>query len=140
MRASFPYRFFSDKDTLRLDPKFVPKVNSFFHLSQELVLPVLSESDRDVPSSLDVKRALSIYLQRTAEFRVSDSLFVCFASANKGQKATAQTLSRWIKLAISKAYKVVGLYLALTSVQGRSTRSVSASWAELGGASMLEIC
>ena len=120
--------------TLRLDPRFVPKFQSFFHLSQELVLSVFSDSDSGVLSSLDIKRALSVYLQRTADFRVSDSLFVCFASANKGKKATSQTLGRWIKLALSVAYKALGLELVVGAVQAHSTRFISNFWTELGGA------
>ena len=71
---------------------------------------------------------------------MSDSLIVCFASANKGKKATSQSLSHWIKLAICEAYHAVGLVIDRGVVQGRSTRSISSSWAEAGGASMMEIC
>lgn len=58
--------FHTDQVVFRLDPLFIPKVNSTFHRAQELVLPNFCPS----PShhlertwhTLDVHRALRIYL------------------------------------------------------------------------------
>ena len=65
-------------------------------------------------------------------------MFICFSSANKGKKVSTQTISGWIKQAIIQAYKDVGVVVP-SNVQGRSTRTVSASSAEAVGASMIEI-
>lgn len=58
--------FQEDRIILRLDPSFMPKVNSIFHRLQELVLPTLclnpSSAKERAWHSLDVKRVLSFYL------------------------------------------------------------------------------
>lgn len=88
--SSAPYlRFYPDPDhvLLKLDPKFVPKVDLKFHPSQEMVLPVFSEGKSSVPSSLVVRRALVTYLDRTKDFGVSPSLFLSYGSLNKRKKS-----------------------------------------------------
>lgn len=89
--------------------------------------------------SLDVRRALLLYLERTRDFRSAQDLLFSVCSGGKGKKASLQSVSRWIKQAIFRSYE--SLFLLLPSnVQARSTRAVSASWAEFGGASIDEIC
>ena len=80
-----------------------------------------------------------IYLQVTKSFRKSDSLFVTFGASSKGAKGSLPTISWWIKQTIMLAYSLAGSPPPL-GFQGRSTRGVSASWAELGGVSIAEIC
>lgn len=77
---------------LRLEsvPSFVPKVNTIFHRTQELILPTLcpnpkSSRERDW-HSLDVKQALSFYLDQSKEFRKSEALFVLFEGPSGARK------------------------------------------------------
>lgn len=79
-----------------------------------------------------------IYLDRVKGFRVSSSLLVNFGPARQGAKPSTQTLSRWIRSVILLAYKQFGLSSPL-GIQGRSTRGMSASMAEVQGASLQEI-
>lgn len=144
LMAREPFLSFSeDGVVLRLDSSFVPKVSSQFHRSQELVLPALGsvmDSPGDPPwSLLDVCRALRVYLERTASFRKSDSLFVTFGVSSRGGKASSASIGRWLKQVIALAYSVSGSPPP-AGVQGRSTRGVAASWAEVGGVNLSEIC
>lgn len=135
--------FHQDRVVLRLDPLFIPKVNSLFHRAQEIILPDFCPN----PScplerkwhSLDVRRALRHYLKRTAPFRKSEALFVSFRLGSKGQKVTSSTIARWIKACIAQAYRVYSL-----PVPGRltahSTRSASTSAAWQTQASISDIC
>lgn len=74
--------FHTDCVVLRLDPTFVTKINSPFHLLQEVVLPDFYPSPSTPFESqlhtLDVRRVLQIYLQRTAEIHKTESLFISF--------------------------------------------------------------
>ena len=136
-------RFFQDKVVLRPDPAFLPKVFSSFHVNQDLILPVFfpdpSSVEEEALHSLDLVRALAIYLERTALFRKVDFLFVTFGVGKQGQRPTTSSLSRWVKTLICLAYQDVGLPLP-AGIQGRSTRSVSSSWAATRGSSLKDIC
>lgn len=70
--------FQQDKVVLRLDPTFVPKVNSHFHRSQDIVLPSFcrdpKNSGKRESHCLDVRRALSFYIDRTKDIRKTDYL------------------------------------------------------------------
>lgn len=73
-----------DKVSLPLHLKFLPKVVSRFHLNQPIHLPVFfpklhASSAEQRLHSLDVRRALAIYLQRTKPFQKSLRLFVAIA-------------------------------------------------------------
>ena len=59
-------------------------------------------------------------------------MFVLYGPLNKGKKASTPSISRWVKQAISQAYASLSSDPPLV-IQGRSTRAVAASWAELGG-------
>nr|XP_056717782.1 uncharacterized protein CXorf58 homolog [Euleptes europaea] len=72
--------FHADKVVLQPDPSFVPKINSKFHRQQEINLPSFCPRP-SLPRekswhTLDLKRALKIYLRRTKDLRRSESLFV----------------------------------------------------------------
>ncbi|XP_016363161.1 ovochymase-2-like [Sinocyclocheilus anshuiensis] len=64
------------------------------------------------------ERVLKFYVDRTAQWRGSDQLFVCFSGKNKGTAITKQRMSHWIVEAISMAYEAHGL----TSPLGKSTQ------------------
>ncbi|XP_015675314.1 heparan sulfate 2-O-sulfotransferase 1 [Protobothrops mucrosquamatus] len=65
--------FRSDRVVLRLDPTFIPKVNSTFHRNQDIVLPDFCPNPSCAQErqwhSLDVRRALSYYISRTADLQ-----------------------------------------------------------------------
>lgn len=69
-------KFYPDRVVLRLDPSFIPRVGSWFHRAQEVVLPNFCPSPvhplEHQWHTLDVCRALEIYLQRTASLRHSE--------------------------------------------------------------------
>lgn len=104
--------FQEDRVILQLDPSFMPKVNSVFHQPQEVVLPTLClnplSSKERVWHSLDVKRALSFYLDRMKEFRKSDAIFILFEGPSRGKKASKGSLSQWLRASILEAYKALG--------------------------------
>ncbi|KAI2663140.1 ORF V: Enzymatic polyprotein [Labeo rohita] len=119
---------------------YVPKVPSTPFRAQVVTLSALPSSEGDQELSLLCPvRALRMYVERSAPFRKSDQLFVCFGGRNKGQPVTKQRLSRWIVDAISLAYSSLGLECPV-GVRAHSTRGVASSWAWSSGVSMAEIC
>ncbi len=58
-------------------------------------------------------RALRIYIDRSASFRQSDHLFVCYGGCTKGRAVSKQRLSHWIVDAFTEAYASQGLENAL---------------------------
>ncbi|XP_034260085.1 uncharacterized protein LOC132709420 [Pantherophis guttatus] len=83
--------FHHNRVVLRLDPAFIPKINSPFHRAQELVLPNFCPSPQHHLErswhTLDVRRALKIYLRRTSSFRKTEALFVSYQPTSIGAKA-----------------------------------------------------
>ncbi|KAI2663794.1 Trigger factor [Labeo rohita] len=119
---------------------YVPKVPSTPFRAQVVTLSALPSSEGDQELSLLCPvRALRMYVERSAPFRKSDQLFVCFGGRNKGQPVTKQRLSRWIVDAISLAYSSLGLECPV-GVRAHSTRGVASSRAWSSGVSMAEIC
>ncbi|CAM4610570.1 unnamed protein product [Leuciscus chuanchicus] len=89
---------------------YVPKVLSTPFRAQVISLSALPVSGEDSDAlTLCPVRALTIYLERSASFRQSEQLFVCFGGRTKGLPVTKLTLSRWIVDAISLAYTSLGL-------------------------------
>lgn len=136
-------RCLQDRVVLRTDPAFLPKVASVFHRTQEIILPTFcplpSGAGEEAFHTLDVRRCLLKYLERTKEIRKSSSLFVLMEGTHKGGKASKSTLGRWLKQAIKEAYISLGLEPP-EGVLPHSTRAVAASWAERAGASPEQIC
>ncbi len=72
------------KVLLRPRPDYVPKVSSNPFRFQQVVLEALSPTEAGSENlSLCPVRALKIYVDRTAQLRESDQLFVCFGSKMK---------------------------------------------------------
>ncbi|XP_056403647.1 LOW QUALITY PROTEIN: cyclin-dependent kinase 12 [Hyla sarda] len=132
-----------DKAVLRPVPSFQPKVVSSFHLNEDIVLPSFcpapSHPKERSLHNLDVVRALRAYLSATSPFRWSDSLFVLPEGRRKGLPASKATISRWIRSAISEAYRSKGKNPPFR-VTAYSTRSVGVSWAVFNWASALQQC
>ncbi|XP_058024732.1 uncharacterized protein LOC131191046 [Ahaetulla prasina] len=135
--------FFNDRVVLRLDPTFVPKVNSQFHRAQDIVLPNFCPNPRHhlekVWHTLDVRRALKIYIDRTSTFRKTEALFVSFQPLTLGQKVTKSVLARWIRATIATAYESQSLPVP-RNITAHSTRSAASSAAWGAQASIDEIC
>ncbi len=85
----------------------VPKVASNPFCFQQVVLEAFSHADMGSGNmGLCLVRALIAYVDRTAQWRGSDQLFVCFGAKSKGPK---ERMSHWIVEAISLAYEARGL-------------------------------
>lgn len=81
--------FHQDRVVLRLDPSFIPKVNTWFHRAQELVLPNFCPEPRHALEHrwhiLNVRRA---YLHQICTCLSEDGIFVCFIpTINIGQQS-----------------------------------------------------
>ncbi|XP_060539702.1 uncharacterized protein LOC132710196 [Pantherophis guttatus] len=126
-----------------LDPSFIPKINSPFHRTQELVLPNFCPSPQHHLEqswhTLDVRRALKIYLRRTSSFRKTEALFVSYQPASIGAKASAPMLGHWIHATISTAYQRQSLPVP-HHITAHSTRSAATSVAWATQATLEEVC
>lgn len=128
---------------MSLDSIFLPKVNSWFHRFQELILPNFCPNPRNPREKdwhmLDVRHALRQYISRTASFRQTKALLVSFHLASMGRKVSFATVGRWIKAAISLAYDIQARPVLLR-IFAHSTHSaaIMAAWAS--NASLLDIC
>ncbi|XP_056389162.1 uncharacterized protein LOC130283728 [Hyla sarda] len=120
-----PYlRLLADVVVLGTMPGFLPKVSSEAKLNQDSSSS-LHLSRRDMPL-LDVKRAIMIYLEKTASFRLSEGLFLQFYGPNKGKKASKSTLAKWLRDVITLWYSMEGIQSPLKH-RAHSARSTTAS-------------
>lgn len=128
---------------LRPDIKFLPKVNTDFHVSSHIILPDFfpsPASPRDkLYHTLDVKRALLFYLDRTKFPDRADSLFVRYSNPHRGSKVSSQRLSHWLSELISLTYSLARVPPP-KRLTAHSTRAVAASTAFLQGVSLGDIC
>ena len=139
-----PYLIFhKDRVVLRPHPAFLPKVVSKFHLNQDLVLPSFfsepSSAREKSLHTLDVLRAVKIYLKATAQVRKTDTLFILPEGPRCGQAASKSTISKWIRQVITQAYGLRGKVPPF-KVKAHSTRAVGTSWAVHHQASMAQVC
>ncbi|XP_067319607.1 uncharacterized protein [Anolis sagrei] len=144
LRVDPPYmRFHREKAVLRTDVAFLPKVSSRFHMSQDIVLPAFYQNPTSPIEknlhSLDVRRALAFYVDRTSSFRKTPRLFVQYRTDTQGMQLSSQRLSGWIVSLIKLCYRLAGKELP-QQVKGHSTRSMSTSAAFLKGVSLDAIC
>ena len=144
LRVDQPFlQFFNDKVILHTDVSFLPKVVSEFHLNQPLILPTFfsqpSNTTERMLHSLDVKRALSFYVARTKDFRLSPRLFLCYFGHKKGLPASPPSISRWLVTAISLAYELQHKSPP-EGLRAHSTRAVASSTALLRGVDLPDIC
>ncbi|XP_050809179.1 uncharacterized protein LOC127051204 [Gopherus flavomarginatus] len=139
-----PYTVFhKDKVQLRPHPAFLPKVVSAFHVNQEIFLPVFfpkphSSGREQQLHSLDVRRALAFYVERTKPFRKSPQLFVAVADRMKGLPISSQRLSSWVTSCIRTCYDLA--HVPTGRVTAHSTRAQASSLAFLARVPIQEIC
>jgi len=128
---------------LRLNPSFIPKVNSVDNREMETFLvpfcPRRNPESRCTLYTLCPCRAIQIYVQLTKHFRRTDQFFVCHTGHRKGQAASKMTIARWIRTCIEQAYKVQDKDLP-SGLKAHQARSVAASWAQFNGTSITDIC
>lgn len=133
--------FHSNRVVLRMDPSFLPKVNSLYHRSQELVLPDFCPDPRHRLEAqwhtLDVQQALCRYIKQTAPFRRFKALFVSLP-ASMGRKVSSSTISCWIKACIGKVYALKNKPLPGHIPPHSRSASTMAAWATQ--ASVIDIC
>ncbi|CAG5866048.1 unnamed protein product [Menidia menidia] len=79
------------------------------------------------------------YVNATASFRKTNSLFVCYAGSRKGQALSKQRLAHWVVDVISKAYASQDRPLP-AGVKCHSTRGMSTSFAAMTGVPLDVIC
>ena len=120
---------------LRHNPAFLPKkINSSFR-SRDIVLkafhppPHSSEAEAELHLLCPVW-ALAMYVKRSAAFRSTQQLFVCYSDASRGRALSKQRFSRWICEGVCLAYARQGLAPPL-GVKAHSTQGVAASTALL---------
>jgi hypothetical protein len=131
------------KAILRTNPLFLPKVASSKNINAKIVLKAFLPNPRNAKHtrlhSLDVVRALKLYIERTDPIRTSSQLFLSYQEGRQGRPITKDTIARWIKQCILRAYDKKNKD-APVGVKAHSTRSMSTSWAEVYGASAESIC
>ncbi len=130
--------------TLRPRMGYVPKSLSTPFKIQTVSLSALSSesaasSEADAQTSVCPVRALRIYIDRSASFRQSNQLFVCYGGCARGRAVSKQRLSHWIVDTITAAYTNQGLECPL-HIRGHSTRAMASSWAWSRGMSIQDIC
>ncbi len=149
------HAFSVDSDCIRFEPGdcsvtlrprmgYVPKLLSTSFKTQTVSLSALSSEstasrEADAQTSVCPVRALRIYIDRSASFRQSDQLFVCYGGCARGRAVSKQRLSHWIVDAITAAYTSQGLECPL-HIRGHSTRAIASSWAWSRGMSIRDIC
>ncbi len=88
---------------------YIPKVLSTLFRAQVITLLAFPPSEQDQGwNLLSPVSALRIYIERSALFRQSELLFVCFCGHTKGFPVTKKRLSRCIIDAIMVAYSSLG--------------------------------
>lgn len=98
-----------------------------------------TSQDTDTVSAVCPVRALRMYFNRSAAFRQSDQLFVCYGGCSKGRVVSEQRLSYWIVDAIALAYASMGQDCPFR-IRAHSTRAIASSWAWSKGTSIQDIC
>lgn len=137
------YAFHSDRVILRLDPTFLPKINTWFHRAQEIILPDFYPKPRHPTEkrwhTLDVHRALRKYIDRSSSFQKSESLFISFQPASLSRRVSSSTIACWLKACIAMTYDQQHLSRP-RRITAHSMRSAATSVAWATQASLLEIC
>ena len=128
--------------TLRLNPAFIPKVNSQQNREKEVFFTPFcprQPNSRCTLFTLCLRRAVYKYLSATKPFRKTDQLLVCYSGARRGYAATKGTISRWVRRCIQEAYKACKKPLP-EGLKAHDVRGMAASWAQFHNASLADIC
>jgi hypothetical protein len=128
---------------LRVNPAFCPKTSTEVALQGVIEYScfpkrIHNDLDRELRKNCPV-RAVTLYLQRTADSRHDLQFFVAFGDSRKGKAVCKQTLARWVSDVIRLAYQRMGRDDPIRS-NPHSTRGIAASWAEFARAGLISIC
>ncbi len=104
------------KVTLRPRPGYVPKVLSTSFRSQVVTLhsfhpPHFASSEDERLHMLCPVRALKLYVDHSKVWRKTSQLLVCFGIGRHGLDTSKQTISHWVRDAISLAYEARNLII-----------------------------
>nr|XP_014436600.1 uncharacterized protein LOC106733006 isoform X1 [Pelodiscus sinensis]XP_025034791.1 uncharacterized protein LOC106733006 isoform X2 [Pelodiscus sinensis] len=145
LSASPPYTIFTHQGViLRTQPRFRPKVISRFHINEPIILPRFHPKPHASPEharlhTLDVRRALAFYIERTRPFRVTDSLLISMTDRSKGRPLSAQRISSTIVQCIRSCYELRKKPLPST-LRAHLTQAVATSTAFLKGVPLIDTC
>ena len=114
-----------------------------FHVNQTISLPTFFQNPSTPAErtlqSLDVRRVLKFYLDKTKNIRQSDQLFINYGPVRTGLATSKQSISRWIVSCILLCYHKVGKSLS-SRPRAHSTRGRAATTALLRNVPIPEIC
>ena len=129
---------------LKPNPAFIPKVFNPSLSCRPIELfafnpPPFTSLEQERLNALCPVRALRAYVDKTAELRKTDQLFVSCAKSRLGRPLTKQRLSQWIVAAIALAYTTKGQQPP-AGLRAHSTRGMSTSWALFQGFPIEDVC
>ena len=128
---------------LRLNPFFVPKVNTRANRESEIFMtPFCPVTDPDSRNTLHLVcscRAIRKYVEITKPFRRTDQFFVCYDGAKKGQAAHKTTIARWMRRGIQEAYRARGMDPP-ADLRAHQVRGMAATWAQFNHTNLTDIC
>ncbi|XP_078522268.1 uncharacterized protein LOC144791469 [Lissotriton helveticus] len=139
-----PYiQIHSDRVVMRTDPHFMPKVVSRFHMNQSIQIPSFfqnptTSAERSL-HTLDARRAVLHYIERTKDHRKTKQFFVSFTNRYMGKPVTKNTIARWIAQTIQFCHKQAGQELT-GGARAHSTRKKGATIAFLANTPIQDIC
>lgn len=90
--------------------RFLPKIVSELHITSDIILldfyPSPTSEEGHLLHTLDVKRALLFYIDRTKFPNRAQNLLVSYSGWHRGQPISSQRLSRWLTATIELAYSL----------------------------------
>lgn len=124
--------------------KFLTTIVCYFHISQAIYLTTVFPKphacrEEERLHTLDIRRVLAFYLDRTKPFRSPLRLFVAIAVRMKGLPVSSQIISSSISFFIHLCYDMASV-TPLRRVLVHSTRSHKASAAFLAPMPILDLC
>lgn len=132
-----------DKVVLRTHPRFAPKFISKFHVNQSTELPTFFQNPSNLGEktlhTLDVRRAVMFYMERTKPLRKTNQFFVSVAAGREGDAVSKSTISRWIVQCITLCYTLAKRELPFKP-RAHSTRGTGASIAFIANVPLESIC
>ncbi|XP_078514164.1 uncharacterized protein LOC144773171 [Lissotriton helveticus] len=133
----------NDRVVMSTDPHSMPKVVSKFHMNQSIQIPSFFQkpttSAERALHTLDARRAVMHYIERTKGHRKTKQFFVSFANSFMGKAVTKKTIARWIAQTIQLCHKRAGQELA-EGTRAHSTRKKGATIAFLANTPIEDIC
>ena len=142
--AVHPFLILNPKSVkLLINPTFCPKTTTEVALRGLIELTqfpakIRSDMDKEWHKNCPV-RAVRCYLERTADIRVDNQLFVGHGPPRKGKAVSKQTLAKWLSVVIKDAYIHMGRDPPVKA-NAHTTRGIACSWAELARADLTAIC